>query len=96
MKDSQKNIRTFILSNRRTTLHIEHNQCQLPFVFGDGWQIINLDLHDILERCFGTQLISTQEIIIYGSVRIGKIYFQDKLYSDVELPPYLRLMSVAP
>lgn len=92
IRDSSKHIRTIIISNKRTTVNIDHNICQLPLEFREGWQYINIDLEDIVYRCFGTSVLHTVDIEVYGSTRIGKIYSQEKVYADAQLPAYLRLL----
>lgn len=84
--------RTFVMSNKRTTVHLKNSVCQLPMEMGIGWQYFNIDLHDITAKCFGTDYVYISNVMIYGSTRIGKIYFQDREYSDLELPPFLRLL----
>ena len=93
VRDSHDKTRTLILSNKRTTIEVDHSICQLPVQMGTGWQYWNLDLHDIIRRCFGTTYVIVTDITVHGSTRIGKIYFQDQAYSDAELPPYLRLLA---
>lgn len=93
IRDHENRVRTFTISNKRTTILVKDNDCQLPVDLGSGWQYINLDLEDMMRRCFGTTYVSVQEIIVFGSTRIGKIYFQDREYSDAELPAYLRLIT---
>jgi hypothetical protein len=91
--DTEGKLRTFTISNRRTTIHVSGNSCALPMDFGIGWQHITLDLEDLLDRCFGASLLYVSSIIIHGSTRVGKIFFQDKDYSDAELPAMLRLLK---
>lgn len=90
--DSSGKTRTFIMSNRRTTVHIKNNVCQLPMEMGLGWQYFNIDLRAITAKCFGTNFEYISNIMVYGSTRIGKIYFQDREYSDLELPHFMRLL----
>ena len=89
--NSGKN-RTFIMSNRRTTVHLQNNTCQLPLEVGLGWQYLNIDLPSITAKCFGTEFVHITNIMVYGSTRIGKIYFQDREYADLELPLFMRLL----
>jgi hypothetical protein len=90
--DSAGKSRTFIMSNRRTTVHLQNSVCQLPMEMGTGWQHLSIDLRAITAKCFGTDFIFLTNIMVYGSTRIGKIYFQDREYSDLELPHFLRLL----
>ena len=90
--DSTGKNRTFIMSNRRTTVLVKNNVCQLPLEMGSGWQYFNIDLRDITAKCFGSEYVCITNIMIYGSTRIGKIYFQDREYSELELPHFMRLI----
>jgi hypothetical protein len=92
VRDSAGKNRTFIMSNRRTTVHLKNSVCQLPLEMSIGWQYLNIDLQDLTLKCFGTDFLFTTNIMIYGSIRIGKLYFQDREYSDLELPHFLRLL----
>lgn len=91
--DSTRKLRTFKLSNRRSTAVIEPQRCDLPLDIGDGWQYLCLDLNDLLHRSYGTSLRVCREIVVCGSCRVSKIFFQDDLYADIELPPFLRVIS---
>ena len=61
----------------------------------DGWQRMNLDLHDLMSNAFGIAYKSTQQITVFGTCRVSKIYFQSEDYADCELPPFLRLIPEA-
>ena len=93
VRDNEGETKTFILTNKRTTIQVKDSICHLPLELGLGWQYINLDLADMMKRCFGAIYGSVYDIIVYGSTRIGKIYFQDREYSDAELPVHLRLIT---
>jgi hypothetical protein len=93
IRDQDNILRSFTLTNKRTTIQIKDSICHLPIQLGLGWQYLNLDLEDLMRRCFGTAYAVVHEIVVFGSTRIGKIYFQDREFCDAELPGYLRLVS---
>jgi hypothetical protein len=93
IRDHENQIRAFTLTNKRTTIQVKDNSCHLPIELGLGWQYFNLDLDDLMRRSFGTNYSHILEIIVFGSTRIGKIYLQDREYSDAELPTFLRLIA---
>jgi hypothetical protein len=95
VRDNENTLRSFTITNKRTTIQIKDNTCDLPVQLGLGWQYLNLDLEDLMRRCFGTGYAVVHEITVFGSTRIGKIYFQDREFSDAELPGYLRLIPPA-
>ena len=93
VKDGLGLMRKLLITNRRSTIFMHNNECEMPLVMGLGWQYINLDLPDILKRAFGTDFISCRAIEISGTCRFSKIFFQQKEYADIELPPFLRVIS---
>jgi hypothetical protein len=93
IKDDQDLVRKLIMSNKRSIIHANQNLCELPMIMGPGWQYINLDLVDMVDRAFGSMYVSTRAVQISGTCRMSKIYFQDREYADVELPTLLRLMN---
>ena len=93
IRDDENHIRTFTLTNKRTTIQVKDNSCSLPIELGSGWQYFNLDLDDLMRRSFGTNYSHILEITVFGSTRIGKIYLQDREYCDAELPSFLRLIT---
>ena len=80
------------MNNRSSNAAVDKNICELPMHIGEGWQYLNLNIDDILMRCFGTNIKLCKEVVINGSCRISKVFFQEQLYSDVELPPFLRVI----
>lgn len=79
------------LSTRRTITTVEGTKVELPLVLGPGWQLVCLDLRDLLQRAFGAAYFSTSQIRIHGSCRIAAAFLSDRVYSDVELPDFLRV-----
>jgi len=75
--DNTNKLRTFRLSNRRTTAVIEPQTCDLPLDIGDGWQYLCIDLNDMLYRSYGTGLKTCREIVVcgYRVTSISKSYY---------------------
>ena len=80
-------------TNRKSTIQINGNKVIAPLILIDSWQYINIDFKKIILNAFGCTYLSCSEIIIHGSTRISKLYFQEKPYSDAELPSFLRIIS---
>ena len=80
-------------TNKRSTIQINGNKVIAPLILSDGWQYLNIDFVKIISNSFGCKYLSCSEIIINGSTRISKLYFQEKLYSDAVLPNFLRIIS---
>lgn len=81
------------VSNKNSFVTIDKNICKIPFIAGNGWQYVMLDLEDLLANAFGATYDRCVEISVCGSCRVSKIYFQSKKYSDIELPSYLRVVK---
>lgn len=93
LRDNTETVRHVTLTNRRSNIRIDKNSCSLPIEMGDGWQHLCLPLNDICFNAFGSRCRYCAEIIITGSVRIGRIFFEEEMYADVELPPNLRVVK---
>lgn len=88
--DAQSSSRSIIVSNNRSTVLAMKDEVKLPLVIKEGWQFICLDLKDIVQRAFGASYRSCTEIVFSGSCSIWRIYFQENLYADCQLPYHLR------
>jgi len=91
--DDAKLYRAFHLSSRRTIATITPEQCELPMMLGSGWQVIHLDLEDMVRRAYGTGYLSTVQVTINGTCRVAKAFFSDVIYADAQLPPFLRVVG---
>ena len=90
--DENYKYRTIRVSNTISIARVQALTCQLPFKLGHGWRYVVMDLHDLTQRCFGTTFLTTVQIRVYASCRLYKMFLQDKMYSDAELPSHLRLL----
>jgi Protein of unknown function (DUF667) len=81
------------MSSRRSIVSVDKDIAQLPLQVSSarGWQRICLDFDHLLIHAFGTSFISCLELSIIGSCRVSTIFFQSQLYSDIELPEFLRV-----
>lgn len=89
--DSNNMLRNIEISNKRSTIYIDNNDCRIPMEIKVGWQYINLDMNSICHHAFGTTFRNCKELQIHGSCRVSKIYLQDKEYADAQLPVWLRV-----
>ena len=92
-KCEQNLTRKLTLSNRRSNIRIDGNQCDVPLKIGESWQYLNLDMEYMLQNAFGVSYLSTIGITIEGSATLNKIFFQEREYAEAELPIYLRLLA---
>jgi hypothetical protein len=93
--DHQKKYRRIKATNARSLARIEQDYCQVPLCFGkeEGWRYMCLDLHEITTKAFGTKHVVSLQVRISGSCRLLRVFFQDELYSDAELPPHLTFLG---
>lgn len=91
IEDTSGVFRSVMISNNRSTVLISRNEVKMPLVVKEGWQFIGIDLEDILRRTFGVGYRSCSQLIVSGSCRIWRIYFQEKEYADCQLPYFLRV-----
>ena len=91
--DDKRISRTFTMSNKRSIITVDKNECSLPIENGEGWQRVNLDLDSLLRNAFGTSFVACFEVTVSGSCKLARLFFQAKDYSDVELPKYLRVFQ---
>jgi len=92
--DGSSKLRNISISNSRSTVYIMHNECSIPLIVSSSsWQILKIDIVDILKKAFGVTLNVTTEISIEGVIKISKIYFEDLDYCDAQLPDFLRLVG---
>lgn len=84
--------RIFRFSNKTSFVTVDENICKAPLQAKDGWQYVPFDLEDLMANAFGVSYYKCVEITISGGIRIGKLFFQSKMYSDIELPTFLRVV----
>jgi hypothetical protein len=98
LHDLQGNQKTVELANSRSVIAADNKMAQLPLTTSsmNSWQRLCLDLHNIMYNAFGIQAdhySHCSNVTIWGSCRLGKVFFQSRDYADPELPACLRVMS---
>lgn len=91
--DDSESYRTFHVSNGRSITTISNDLCEMPLHLGDHWQFVKLDLEDLTHCAFGTCYSSISRIKVWSSCRVGVMFLSDRIYSDAELPPFLRVLK---
>lgn len=79
-----------LISNKQARIRIKTNSCSMPLVLSRGWNIVVLDLADIVKRAFGTHYMMCTFVAVHASVRIARCYFSSARFEDAELPSFLR------
>lgn len=89
--DSNGNTKTIMVSNNRSTALIMKCDVKVPLTCKDGWQYVCVDLEHILRTAFGVGYASCSEVVVSGSCKLWRVYFQEKEYADCQLPEHLRV-----
>eukprot|EP01138_Halocafeteria_seosinensis_P007105 gb/GECG01007266.1/.p1 GENE.gb/GECG01007266.1/~~gb/GECG01007266.1/.p1 ORF type:complete len:241 (+),score=33.45 gb/GECG01007266.1/:1-723(+) len=89
--DTKRRIRRITMSNKQTTTRVQDDACSMPLVLVKGWNYVNLDLPDISKHAFGVDHKYCKSVIIHGSLRVGRVYFQKEVFDDSQLPEFLRV-----
>jgi hypothetical protein len=93
--DEDGNEKIFISSNKTSFVTVEKNTCTLPLTTNqDGWQYCLINLEDLMADAFSCIYYKCREIVVHGSCRLSKIFFESKQYADIELPSFLRVVNV--
>jgi hypothetical protein len=92
--DVNGRIRRISMENNRSTVYVLDDLCAIPLIVpSPTWQIVKIDVDDILSRCFGTGFKLFKNVLVEGALRVSKIYCENEDYCDAQLPKYLRLLG---
>lgn len=67
----------------QSTTRVKPFICTMPMRLDEGWNQIQFNLSDFTRRAYGTNYIETLRVQIHANCRIRRIYFSDRLYSEV-------------
>ena len=92
--DDLKKYRTIIASNHRSSATIDGDKAELPIAINqdEAWHYLNLNLKDLVKRSFGSEFLTCTNIKFNGTCSVYKVFFQDRIYADCELPAHLRVV----
>ena len=91
--DSQSKFRTLLLSSKKSIVSVIGSRVEVPILLGEGWQLVKVDLEDLVFKAFGTAYLKTVHITINSACRLSKLFMADQVYSDAQLPPHLRVLK---
>lgn len=92
--DNQKRIRRLNFSSRTSHAKIEQDAASLPLLLEDhAWNYLCLDLENMCHVAFGAPYAYCKEVCVTATCALGRLFFTDKKYEDVELPPFLRVLQ---
>lgn len=87
------NMKELIMSNKFSFVTVDETSVKMPLEMESGWQHVCIELDELLANAYGSTYVLCKELTITGGCRFSKIYFQSKMYSDVELPNFLRVVN---
>ena len=92
--DSIGRTRNISIQNNRGNIYVMNDDCAIPLVTSSpSWQILKIDIEDILMKTFGTSFNSCSRLEIQGSLKISKVYLESADYCDAQLPKCLRVVT---
>uniref|UniRef100_A0A182Q5V1 CFA20 domain-containing protein n=1 Tax=Anopheles farauti TaxID=69004 RepID=A0A182Q5V1_9DIPT len=94
--DDRQSLRRLRFSNYQSTTRIDSFSTTMPLSLVPNWNQVQLNLAEFIRRSYGTNYIETVRLQIHANVRIKRIYFCDRLYTNDETPNDLRLLPVRP
>lgn len=83
--------RRFRISNFQSTTKIKPFCTTMPIGLSGGWNQIQFNLSDFTKRAYGSQFLETLRVQVHANVRLRRIYFADRLYTEEELPQDYKL-----
>ncbi|XP_053614844.1 cilia- and flagella-associated protein 20-like [Plodia interpunctella] len=89
--DDKNMRRRFRISNFQSTTKIKPFCTTMPIGLAGGWNQIQFNLSDFTRRAYGSQFLETLRVQIHANVRLRRIYFSERLYTEEELPQDYKL-----
>lgn len=86
-------MRRFRVSNFQSKTSVKPFCTAMPMGMSPGWNQIQFNLADFTRRAYGSNYLETVSLQVHANVRIRRVYFTDKLYTEAELPNDYRLMG---
>jgi hypothetical protein len=91
--DEKGRRKCFQTSNKISFVTIDEDVCKMPLQIQSGWEYACLDLEDIMVNAFGATYSKCLMVEVTGSCRLAKVFFQSRMYSDIELPNFLKVVN---
>lgn len=91
--DTNKRVRRYTIGNKQTMVRVKGDSATAPLLLVPGWNYIPLHLPSVMQAAFGADFAYCKEIVITSTVRVGRIFFQDEMYEDAQLPSFLRTLK---
>ena len=86
-------LRRVAMNNNQSVVRVRGDECCMPLVLRPGWNMLCLDLDDIIFRAFGTHYTELHTVLIHACCRVWHLFAHDERVSDPELPKHLRVIQ---
>lgn len=85
--------KTLTFGNHQSVVRIQPKEgiCRLPMTLRQSWNHINIDLEDVISKAFGVGYSHTRSVSIHAHCAVWKVYFQDRVHTEAELPAHLKI-----
>ncbi|XP_030557136.1 cilia- and flagella-associated protein 20 [Drosophila novamexicana] len=93
IQDDQRFMRRFRVSNFQSKTSVKPFCTAMPMGMSPGWNQIQFNLADFTRRAYGSNYLETVSLQVHANVRIRRVYFTDKLYTEAELPNDYKLLG---
>ncbi|KCV69240.1 hypothetical protein H696_04657 [Fonticula alba] len=95
VEDDQGVVRRFRCSNFNTTTRVKEYICTMPLLLDAGWNIVKIDLAQMVRCVYGTQFTEVRSITIHPNCLLRRIFFSDKNIPEEDLPADFRLHAAS-
>lgn len=92
--DPDRRIRLLEFSTKLSVTRVTQSECRMPLLLEPrAWNYVCLDLEHMTRTAFGVPFSYAKEIALCASMVVGRVFFADRKYEDVELPAFLRVVQ---
>lgn len=91
--DSKGKQRRLAMNNNQSVCRVRTSECSMPLVLTPGWNMLLVDLADMVHRAFGTEFAVVQTVIVHATCRIWHVFLHDEQLAEPQLPPSLRVIK---
>ncbi|KAF0985979.1 hypothetical protein HZS_4344 [Henneguya salminicola] len=91
VKDDSDTVRHLRASNYEYKTRIHQHICTFPLILESGWNVVTLNIIEILKKIYSSNYVETISVQIHGNCRLRRVYFSDRVYSEDELTSEFKL-----
>lgn len=92
LMDNTQTIRKIEASNRHSVIRVKANLCRVPLQLVNGWNQVQVNLSDVLNKAYGTSLQEVRRVVFHANCRLRRILFMSEPFSESQLPLESRIV----